>query len=83
MTPRVRQYLFGCIFFAVGLYFSFVNRDFLEGSLFLLAGLAFVVNTLVGEPTLAIYKKVLTAAAWGLIITTGLLFLWVIQFKYL
>ena len=82
MNPRLRQYLFGCIFFAVGIYYA-MQGDYLEGSLYFLAGLAFVVNTMVGEPALVMYKKALTVAAWSLIIITGILFLWVIQFKFL
>jgi drug/metabolite transporter (DMT)-like permease len=82
MNKRVRQYLFGAIFAAVGVYYVLKN-DHLEGSLYILAGLAFEVNSLVNEPVLAAYKKIVTIIAWGLIIATGILFLWVIQFKYL
>jgi hypothetical protein len=81
MNPRVRQYLFGSIFFAVGIYFI-AKQDRLEGSLYCLAGLSFVFNTMVNEPRLVSYKKILAGLAWTLIIVTAILFLWVIQFKY-
>ena len=81
MDSKTRQYLFGLIFFAVGIYY-FVKLDYLEASLYCLAGLCFAFNTLVSEPRLFAYKKVLTIATWVLILVTALLFLWVIQFKY-
>ena len=82
MNAQTRQYLFGAIFLAVGLY-QLYQKDFLEAALYLLAGLAFAANTLVSEPRLVAYKKLLTIVTWTLIISTGLVFLYVIQFKYL
>jgi drug/metabolite transporter (DMT)-like permease len=82
MDRRIRQYGFAAIFLAVGIYFI-VKQDFLEGSLYCLAGLAFLLNTLVNEAALQPYKSILTVITWALIIITALVFLWVIQFKYL
>jgi hypothetical protein len=81
MNSRTRQYFFGLIFFAIGVYY-FVKVDYLEASLYCLAGLCFAFNSLVGEPRLAAYKRVLNVVAWVLIAITGILFLWVLQFKY-
>jgi hypothetical protein len=82
MNATTRQYLFGVIFAAVGGYYLY-RRDYLEASLYILAGLAFVFNTLTNEPKLIAYKKILGIVTWGLIITVGLLFLYVLQFKFL
>lgn len=82
MNASTRQYLFGAIFFAVGL-FQLYQRDFLEAALYLLAGLSFAFNTLAGEPKLLAYKKTIVIITWVLMITTGLVFLYVLQFKFL
>jgi hypothetical protein len=81
MSPRIRQYVFGSLFFAFGMYYM-IKRDYLEGSLYCLAGLSFIFNTLVTEPSLIEYKKPLTIFTWALIIITGIIFLWVLQSKY-
>lgn len=82
MNAKNRQYLFGLIFLAVGIY-QFTIKDWLEFSLYSLAGLAFVVNSLTMEPRLSQYKKPLVIVSWVLIIATGILFLYLLQFKYL
>jgi hypothetical protein len=82
MNARTRQYLFGFIFFAVGIY-QLTRHNALEASLYMIAGTAFVFNSLAMEPRLIVYKKGLVITTWGLIIGTGLLLLWLIQFKYL
>ncbi len=81
MNATTRQYLFGCIFLAVGFY-QVYKGDILEASLYLLAGLSFIFNTLTSEPKLIVYKKPLAIATWILMIVTGLVFLYVMQFKY-
>lgn len=81
MDSGKRQYLFGLIFFAVGIY-QLTIGDFLEFSLYGVAGLSFIVNGLTLEPKLVAYKKPLVMASWILIITTGLLLLYLIQFKW-
>jgi hypothetical protein len=82
MNAKNRQYLFGLIFIGVGIY-QFTIKDWLEFSLYTLAGLAFIVNSLTMEPRLLAYKKPLVIVSWALIIMTGILFLYLLQFKYL
>jgi hypothetical protein len=82
MNAKNRQYLFGLIFIGVGIY-QFTINDWLEFSLYTLAGLAFIVNSLTMEPRLWQYKKPLVIVSWVLIISTGILFLYLLQFKYL
>jgi hypothetical protein len=82
MNARTRQYLFGFIFFAVGIY-QLTRHDALEASLYIAAGAAFVFNTLAMEPRLIAFKKILVIITWVLIAGTGLLLLWLVQFKYL
>ena len=81
MNSRVRQYLFALVFAGIGVYYL-TKSDYLEGSLYILAGLAFATNSMVNEPALAPYRRIVSIVAWAFIIITGVLFLWVIQFKY-
>jgi hypothetical protein len=81
MKALSRQYLFGLIFIAVGVY-QLTISDYLEACLYSVAGLAFIVNAMTLETRLSEYKKPLVVASWVLIITTGLLFLYLLQFKY-
>lgn len=81
MNARVRQYLFGLIFIAVGVYQLKVG-DYLELALYAVAGTSFIVNGLTLEDRLVKYKKPLVIASWILIGTTGVLFLYLLQFKY-
>ena len=82
MNAQTRQYFFGLIFIAVGI-FQLTQHDALEAALYLIAGAAFIVNTLAAEPRLLDYKKVLVVLTWLLIIIAGLLFLYLLQFKFL
>lgn len=82
MNPRSRQYLFGLIFIGVGIYYA-VRSDYWEVTLYSLAGLSFIVNSLTLEPRVAAYKKPLVVVSWLLIGATGILFLYMLQFKYL
>ena len=82
MNAKNRQYLFGLIFVAVGIY-QLTVKDYLEFSLYGLAGVAFIVNSLTLEPKLSAYKKPLVIVSWVLIGATGILFLYLLQFKYL
>lgn len=77
-----RQYLFALIAMGAGVY-QMIKGDVVEASLYLFFGSAFIFNALASEPRLQQYKKLLAIITWVLIIVTGLLFLWVIQFKYL
>jgi hypothetical protein len=81
MNAKIRQYLLGLVFLGVGIYHYFIN-DFLELALYGSAGLAFIVNGLTLEEKLLEYKKPLVIVSWILIGTTGILFLWLLQFKY-
>jgi hypothetical protein len=82
MNLNTRQYLFGVIFFAVGIYYL-IQNNWTDAPLFLMAGLAFITNTLASEPRLSAYKKILVIVAWILIIATFVLFLYWLQFKFL
>lgn len=82
MNARTRQYLFGLLFIGVGTY-QLVVGDLLEFSLYALAGAAFIVNALTMEPRLRGYRKPLVIVSWILIGGTGVLFLYLLQFKYL
>lgn len=82
MNAKTRQYLFGLIFIAVGIYQLTIN-DLLEFSLYSMAGAAFIFNSLTMEPRLSGIKKPLVVVSWALIIGTGILFLYLLQFKYL
>jgi hypothetical protein len=81
MNSVQRQYIFGVILLAFGIY-QFTRKDYIEVALYCTAGLAFVVNALTFEPKLEVYKKYLVAASWTLIIATGIIFLYLIQFKW-
>jgi hypothetical protein len=82
MKSTIRQYLFGLIFLGVAIY-QLVIRDYLEFWLYSIAGLAFVFNSLTFEPKLFPYKKILVIITWVLIGTSGALFLYLLQFRYL
>ena len=82
MKSQTRQYLFGAIFIAFGIY-QIIIGDLLEFALYFVAGLAFVFNTLTFEPSLVRYKKPLVVITWILIGSAGILFLYLLQFKYL
>jgi hypothetical protein len=82
MKSIVRQYLFGLIFIGVAIY-QLVIKDYLEFWLYGIAGLAFVFNALTFEPKLFPYKKMLVVVTWVLIGVSGILFLYLLQFKYL
>lgn len=82
MNSNLRQYLFGLVFFAVGIY-NIVAGDYLESSLYVMAGLSFVFNQMINEPRLTAYKKALVAVTWTFIILTAILFLYLLQERYL
>lgn len=81
MGTRSGQYLFAVIFLGVGIY-QLTAKDYLEAGLYALAGTTFIVNSLSLAPGLRAYKKPLAIASWILIIATGVLFLYLLQFKY-
>ncbi len=77
-----RQYLFASLFFGFGVYQAIIG-DWWEFALYGAAGLAFAFNALTFEPKLYNYKKPFVVITWILIIGTTILFLWMLQFKYL
>lgn len=82
MNARQRQYLFGIIFLAFGIY-QLVQKDVLEAALYMIAGAAFIFNTAASEPALSNYKTALVVITWILIIGAAILFLYLLQFKFL
>lgn len=81
MSTAKWQYILGIIFLGFGVY-QLTLKDYLECLLYTAAGLSFIVNMLTTEPKLISYKKNLVIVSWILIIITGLVFLYVIQFKW-
>lgn len=82
MKAHSRQYLFAFVFVALAVY-ELVKNDLSEFSLYALAGGAFILNALSMEPWLSRYRKPLVIFCWILIGATGILFLYLLQFKYL
>ncbi|GCC50779.1 hypothetical protein SanaruYs_09970 [Chryseotalea sanaruensis] len=82
MNAQQRQYLFGAIFLAFGI-FQLYQQRMLEFTLYSLAGLSFIFNQLASEPKLAQHKKSLVITTWIFIIATGLTFFYLLQFNYL
>lgn len=81
MNSQVRQYLFAGIFLMVAIYEA-VEKDWLELSLYAVVGTAFVVNALSREPRLGHLRKALAIASWVFIIASGILLLYVLQFRF-
>lgn len=65
----------------VGIY-QLTIKDYLEFSLYAVAGTAFIVNALTSEPKLLSFKKLLVILTWILIVAAGLLFFYLLQFKF-
>jgi hypothetical protein len=80
--PVSSQYIFGAIFLGLAIY-QMIIQDTFEVLLYALAGITFIINALSMEPRLGSYKKPLVIISWLLIAATGILFLWMLQFKYL
>jgi hypothetical protein len=75
------QYIFGGLFILIGIY-QLVIKDYMEFFLYALAGVTFIVNRLSMEPRFIAHKKPLAILSWLLIFGTGILFLWMLQFKH-
>jgi hypothetical protein len=82
MDSQTRQYVFGAIFIAVGGY-QFYISEFLEFSMYVCAGSAFVFNALINEPKLQAHKKPLVVITWILIAAATLLFFYLLRYKFL
>jgi ABC-type branched-subunit amino acid transport system permease subunit len=80
MNNKSLNLAFAIGFFILGLY-NLYRMDLQEVCLYFLAALAFVFNILASEPTLLRYKKPFTIMTWVLMVVTGLLFLYLLQFK--
>lgn len=78
MKDSIIQYLVGGAMLCFAIY-QIVRQDYWEFSLYVTAGLAFVVMGLIKNDALPQYKKFLNVVSWVLIITAGLLFLFLIQ----
>jgi hypothetical protein len=81
MNARQRPYLFGLVFLAFG-FFKLYQHEYLEFSLYGLAGLSFIFNQLTSEPLLFSYKKSLVIVTWTLIIATMLVFLYLLRYRF-
>jgi tellurite resistance protein TehA-like permease len=81
MDSIKRQYLFALIFVGVGIYQATI-KDYLEFSLYTIAGTAFILNALSLEPKLIKFKKPLVIITWVFMIVAALLFLYLLQFKF-
>jgi hypothetical protein len=74
------QYLFSGFFLLFGAY-QMYEGAWLEASLYTLAALAFIFNSLASHKKFERHKKVLVIITWTLMIATALLFVWFLQFK--
>ena len=74
------QYLFSGFFLLLGGYNMYEGK-WLEASLYIVAALAFIFNSLASHQKFERHKKVLVIITWTLMISTGLLFFWFLQFK--
>lgn len=82
MNSVKRQYLFGLFFIAVAMYQVVAKDDYFEFSMYAVAGAAFIVNGMSSEPRLISIRKPLVIAAWFLIISAAILFLYLLQFRF-
>jgi len=82
MDSHFRQYIFGLVFFGFGIY-ELTKNDPLEAVVYIAAGLAFICNNLISEPSLFPYRRTLVTITWILIILAAITFLYVLQFKFL
>ena len=80
MSSLIRQYAFGTFFLIFGIYQA-TMKDYLEVTLYMTAGAAFIFNSLSKESRLANFKAALVVITWALIIIAAVLFLYVLQFK--
>lgn len=81
MSSLIRQYIFGAFFILFGVY-QFTKSDYLEVALYFMAGAAFIFNALAKEHKLENFKTILVIITWSLILGAGVIFLYVLQFKF-
>lgn len=80
MKPYIIRYLVGVIFLLLALYKLSEGVRF-EGTLYLLMGFAFIVMGVINNKIWVQHEKLLTIISWVLIITSCLMFLYLIQFN--
>jgi hypothetical protein len=80
MNNKSLNLAFAIGFFILGLY-NLYRMDLQEVGLYFLAALAFTFNVLASEPKLLRFRKPFTIITWVLMVVTGLLFLYLLQFK--
>ena len=80
MNNKSLTLAFAIGFFILGLY-NLYRMDLQEVGLYFLAALAFTFNVLASEPKLLRFRKPFTIITWVLMVVTGLLFLYLLQFK--
>lgn len=78
MKPYIIRYLVGIIFLLLGFYKLSEGVGF-EGALYIIMGFGFIIMGIVNTRVWIKYEKLLTILSWILIITAGLMFLYLIQ----
>jgi hypothetical protein len=73
--------IFAAAFLGVALYQLYL-RDYIEVVLYGMAALAFFISVLTQQARFLRYKKPLVIITWVLIFMTGILFVYLIQFKF-
>lgn len=78
MKPYIVRYLVGIVFLLLG-FFKLSQGIGFEGTLYIIMGFAFIVMGVVNKKVWVKYERLLTILSWVLIITAGLMFLYLIQ----
>ncbi|MBL3657764.1 hypothetical protein [Fulvivirga sediminis] len=79
MKKAITQYLVGVAMLLFAIY-QIYRQDYWEFSLYITAGMAFIVMGLIKNKALPVgYSRLLNSVSWILIIMAGLLFLFLIQ----
>lgn len=82
MNSHKQFYLWGAALIAFGAY-NLYQGDAFEFALYALAGVTFIINALPYQPALLPYRRILVIASWIFIFATAVLFLYMLQFKFL
>ncbi len=78
MKRSYTQYLVGILLLSFSLY-QFFQREFVEFSMYLTAGLAFVVMGIIKDKLLPGYGRFLNILSWVLILMAGFLLLFLFR----
>lgn len=73
-----REYGFSALFYALSVY-NLLKPDYLEMTLYLMAGTAFALMGLTKEGKFIKHKKIIDVVLWTLIIFTALYFLFMLR----